>query len=121
MVVMFARVRAWWRAFMAGRVWAMRSLSEVARISLPTAMRLMAVLGWKGRILEETHDCAAGGLERLGMSPLPTVTVTAMPVPAKARRMSGLASKILMRSMVVWDLRKAATVEGGGRLSATVP
>ena len=37
---------------------------------------------------------------------------------AKALRMSGLASKILTRSMAVWILGKLATWEGGGRLLA---
>lgn len=106
---------------MAGRIWAMRDLSEVASISFPTAMRLMVVFGWKGRIFLETHDCAAGNFESEGMSPLPTVTVTEMPVLARALRMSGFVSKIFTRSMVVWDFRKVATVVDGGRLSAMVP
>jgi hypothetical protein len=72
-------------------------------------------------MLLATQDWAAGSLAREGTSPLPTVTVTEMPVLEKARRMSGLASNILMRSMVVLVLRKVATWEGGGRLSATVP
>lgn len=67
------------------------------------------------------QDWAAGSLAREGTSPFPTVTVTKMPVLEKARRMSGLASKILTRSMLVWVLRKVATWEGGGRLLATVP
>ena len=41
-----------------------------------------------------------------------------MLVLAKALRISGLASKILTRSMVVWVLRKLATWEGGGTLLA---
>lgn len=100
---------------------AMRFLSEVARISLPTAIRLKTVLGWKGRMLVVIHDWAEGNFLREGMSALETVTVTEMFVFAKARRMSGFVSKIFMRLMVVWVLRKVATVEGGGRLSATVP
>ena len=62
-----------------------------------------------------------GSLASDGTSPFPTVTVTEMLVLAKAFRMSGLASKILTRSMLVWVLRKLATWEGGGRLLATVP
>lgn len=40
-----AESRADLRAFMAGKRWAMRFLSDVARISFPTAMYLMVVLG----------------------------------------------------------------------------
>lgn len=52
-------------------------------------------------MLAAIQDWAAGSLARDGMSPLPTVTVTEISVLAKARRMSGLVSKILTRSMVV--------------------
>lgn len=38
------------------------------------------------------HDLAEGNLESEGMSPFAAVTVTEIPVLAKARRMSGLAS-----------------------------
>lgn len=106
-MVRFEIVRASWSDFMVGRMCEIRVLSEVA--------------GRKGRRLAESQACAAGSVEREGMSALGTVTVTEIPVPAKARRMAGLASKSLTRSMVVWDMRKAATVDGGGRLSATVP
>lgn len=106
---------------MAGRMWAMRFLSEVARISLPTAIRSKTVLGWKGRMFVVIHEWAEGSLVREGMSLLETVTVTEMFVLAKARRMSGFASKSFMRLMVVWVLRNEATVEGGGRLLAMVP
>lgn len=102
-------------------MWAMRFLSEVARISFPTAIRLKAVSGWKGRMFVVIHDWAEGSFVSEGMSLFATVTVTEMLVLAKARRMSGFASKSLIRSMVVWVLRNEATVEGGGRLSAMVP
>ena len=49
---------------------------------------------------------AASGSTRLGISPLGNVTVTNMPVPAKARKMSGFTSKILIRSMMVLSLRR---------------
>lgn len=92
----------------------------MATISMPTAT-VMTVVGWKRRMLSETNDRALESSERGGMSRLPIVTVTAMPMLAMAWRMSGLGSKNLMRSIVVWDLRKVATVEGEGKLLSTMP
>lgn len=68
-----------------------------------------------------THRRAARSFVRLGISPLGMVIVKEMLVLAKALMMSGLASKILTLSMLVWVLRKLATWAGGGRLSARVP
>ncbi|KAE7995524.1 hypothetical protein FH972_000308 [Carpinus fangiana] len=72
------------------------------------------------RMLLANQDWAVGSLAREGTSSFPMVMVTEMPVSEKVRRMSGLALNILTRSMVVWVLRKVATLEGGGRLLATV-
>ena len=61
-VVRFEIVRASWSDFMVGRMCEIRVLSEVA--------------GRKGRRLAESQACAAGSVEREGMSALGTVTVT---------------------------------------------
>lgn len=99
----------------------MRVLSDVARISFPTAMYLMIVFGWYGNIFFDIQAWAPGSFASEGISPLPTVTVTEILVPAKAFRMVGFVSNILMRSMFVLVLRKFATFVGVGRLSAMVP
>jgi len=79
------------------------------------------VAGRNGWTLVLTHCCAKVKLVIWGIWSLGTVMVTSMPVLAKACRISGLASKILTLLIVVDLDRNFATLEGGGRLLATVP
>ncbi|XXG51876.1 hypothetical protein AAC387_Pa03g0344 [Persea americana] len=51
---------------MVGTTWAMRFLSVVAMLLFPTAIWAILVARRKGEMLEETHDWAAGSLEREG-------------------------------------------------------
>lgn len=100
---------------MAGTRLEIKLLSRVSRTSFPTEMRLILVCGWKGAMLAATHLRASRTFTSAGIRLLGTVTVTVIPVLAKALSMSELTSKILMLSIMVWVLRKLATWVGEGR------
>ena len=94
-MVWLASERASWRDFIAGRMLMINVLSLLSTTSFPTEIRVTAVSGRNGKMFWESQACAPGSVEREGMAAFATVTVTEIPVPAKARRMSVLASKIL--------------------------
>ena len=72
-------------------------------------------------MLLATQDLGAGSSATARTSPFSMVIVIEILVLAKALRMSGLASKILMQSMMVWVSRKWVTWENGRRLLAAIP